>query len=73
MLNMLIRLEFPELQAQKNEIVENNAKNAKITYELENKILFTLSAAPDTMALLSDDVLIDILAESKRISTEIEE
>jgi len=25
------------------------------------------------MALLSDDVLIDILAESKRISTEIEE
>ena len=58
MLNMLIRLEFPELQAQKNEIVENNAKNAKITYELENKILFTLSAAPDTMALLSDDVLI---------------
>jgi hypothetical protein len=41
----LITLEFPELQAQKDEIVENNAKNAKITYDLENKILFTLSEA----------------------------
>jgi dynein heavy chain len=45
MLNQLIKLEFPELALQKDEIVESNARNAKITYELENKILHTLSAA----------------------------
>jgi hypothetical protein len=69
----LIKLEFPELQAQKDEIVENNAKNAKITYELENKILFALSAAEDIMDLLKDDNLINILADSKKVSSEIEE
>jgi len=73
MLNQLVKLEFPELQQQKDEIVENNAKNAKITYELENKILFTLSDAAEIMDLLSDDNLIDILADSKKVSTEIEE
>jgi dynein heavy chain len=73
MLNLLIRLEFPDLQQKKDEIVESNAKNAKITYELENKILFTLSEAKEIMDLLSDDTLIDILAESKRVSAEIEE
>ncbi len=69
----MIKLEFPELQAQKDEIVENNAKNAKITYELENKILFALSAAEDIMDLLKDDNLINILADSKKVSSEIEE
>lgn len=73
MLNLLIKLEFPDLQQKKDEIVESNAKNAKITYELENKILFTLSEAKEIMDLLSDDTLIDILAESKRVSSEIEE
>jgi len=53
--------------------VESNAKIAKITYDLENKILFTLSAAEEIMELLSDDNLIDILADSKKVSTEIEE
>ena len=73
MLNQLVKLEFPELQAQKDEIVASNAKNAKITYDLENKILFCLSDAKEIMDLLSDDVLIDILDESKSISAEIEE
>jgi len=73
MLNQLVKLEFPELQAQKDEIVESNAKNAKITYDLENKILFCLSDAKEIMDLLSDDVLIDILDDSKRVSAEIEE
>jgi hypothetical protein len=35
MLNQLIKLEFPELAAQKDEIVQGKAKNAKITYDLE--------------------------------------
>jgi len=73
MLNQLVKLEFPELQAQKDEIVESNAKNAKITYDLENKILFCLSDAKEIMDLLSDDTLIDILDESKKVSAEISE
>jgi len=73
MLNQLVKLEFPELQAQKDEIVASNAKNAKITFDLENKILFTLSDAKEIMDLLKDDNLIDILADSKKISNEIEE
>jgi len=73
MLNQLVKLEFPELQAQKDEIVASNAKNAKITFDLENKILFTLSDANEVMDLLKDDNLIEILADSKKISAEIEE
>jgi dynein heavy chain len=73
MLNQLVTLEFPELQAKKDEIVESNAKNAKITYDLENQILHALSAADEIMDLLRDDALIDILADSKKVSTEIEE
>jgi dynein heavy chain len=73
MLNQLIALEFPDLKQQMDEIVENNAKNAKITYDIENKILFTLSDAKEIMDLLSDDKLIDILDEAKKVSAEIEE
>ena len=51
----------------------SNAKNAKITYELENKILHTLSAAAEIMDLLKNDNLIDILDDSKKVSTEIAE
>lgn len=73
MLNQLIKLEFPELAQQRDEIVESNARNAKITYDLEDKILFTLSNAESTMELLGTDDLIDILADSKKVSAEIEE
>ena len=73
MLNVLIKLEFPDLAQQKDEIVESNAENAKITYELENKILKSLSDAEEIMDLLSTDDLIDILDESKTVSTEIAE
>lgn len=73
MLNQLIKIEFPDLAQQKDEIVESNAKNAKITYDLENKILHTLSAAKEIMDLLADDVLIDILDESAAVSKEIAE
>jgi len=73
MLNQLIKLEFPDLAQQKDEIVESNAKNAKITYDLENKILKTLSDAKEIMDLLADDVLIDILDDSAAVSKEIAE
>ena len=73
MLNQLIKLEFPELAAQKDEIVQGKAKNAKITYDLEEQILQTLGNAESTMELLSTDNLIDILDNSKAVSAEIEE
>jgi len=73
MLNQLIKLEFPDLAQQKDEIVESTAKNGKITYDLENKILHTLSAAKEIMDLLADDVLIDILDDSASVSKEIAE
>jgi dynein heavy chain len=73
MLNQLVKLEFPELQQQKDEIIQSNASNAKITYELEDKILKTLSDADQIMDLLADDNLIDILDDSKKVTTEIAE
>jgi dynein heavy chain len=39
MLNLLISLEMPELQDKKNQIVEDNAKSAQVSYEIEDKIL----------------------------------
>lgn len=68
----MIKLEFLELQAQKDEILDKNVKHAKIKYELENKILHALSAAEDIMDLLKDDNLINILADFKKVSSEIE-
>lgn len=43
MLNQLISLELPELQEKKNQIVEDNARFAKISYDIEDKILAQLS------------------------------
>jgi dynein heavy chain len=40
-------------------------------YELEDKILSTLSEADEIMELLKDDNLIDILADAKTTSDEI--
>jgi hypothetical protein len=64
MLNLLISLELPELQHKKNQIIEENAKAAKTSYDIENKILGQLS--DNTVAqLLDDDTMIDILADAK--------
>jgi dynein heavy chain len=73
MLNNFIMEEMPELQERKNQIVADNAKSAKIMYDLEDKILQTLDAAEEIMDLLKDDNLIDILDESKTTGAEIAE
>lgn len=70
-MNNFVMEEMPELQERKNQIVADNAKSAKIMYDLEDKILQTLSEAPEIMDLLSDDKLIDILDESKTTGAEI--
>lgn len=71
MLNQFIMLEMAELQEKKNQIVADNAKSAMIMYDLETKILETLSEAEEVMELLETDNLIDILAESKQTGDEI--
>ena len=70
MLNLLISLEMPELQEKKNQIVEDNAKSAKISYEIEDKILASLSDNT-IMQLLETDNMIDILADAKQVGDEI--
>jgi len=65
MLNLFVMLEMPDLQEKKNSIVADNAKSAQIMYDLEDKILATLSEAKEVMELLETDNLIDILADSK--------
>ena len=64
-------LELPALQESKNQIVEDNAKSAKIMEELEDQILAALSDAAEIMDLLKDDNLINILDDSKTTGDEI--
>lgn len=71
MLNLFVMLEMPDLQEKKNSIVADNAKSAQIMYDLEDKILATLSEAKEVMELLETDNLIDILADSKQTGDEI--
>jgi len=71
MLNLFVMLEMPDLQEKKNSIVADNAKSAQIMYDLEDKILATLSEAKEVMELLESDNLIDILADSKQTGDEI--
>ena len=70
MLNLLVLEELPELQEKKNQIVEENAKSAKILYNIEDTLLSELSGKT-VAALLENDDLIDKLAESKTTSAEI--
>lgn len=64
MLNLLITLELPELQEKKNQIVEDNARFAKISYDIEDKILAQLSDNTIIQLLETDD-MIEILDDAK--------
>lgn len=70
MLNLLVLQELPELQEKKNQIVEENAKSAKILYDIEDSLLQELSSK-SVAQLLENDDLIDKLAASKTTSAEI--
>lgn len=69
MLNLLVLEELPELQEKKNEIVETNAKNAKILYDIEDSILTELLKT--VAQLLENDDLNEKLDSSKLTSMEI--
>jgi len=62
---------MPELQKKKDEIVSNNAKNAKALIDIEDKILNGLTKNEKIADILEDDELINILDESKTTSDEI--
>lgn len=72
MLNAFVGLEMPELQEQKNQIVEENARTAKVLYDIESSILEALDTE-DVMDLLKTDDLVNILDDSNKTQAEISE
>jgi dynein heavy chain len=74
MLSELVKIEMPELEENKNRILEENFKSQEILKDIEDKILDNLSKNKDNIeeTLKSSD-LIDILTEAKTKSKEIGE
>jgi dynein heavy chain len=70
MLNLFVQLEMPEMQEQKNKIIEENASSAKILYDLEDNLLAALSGSTVAELLETDDLIIT-LADSQKTSAEI--
>ena len=68
MLNLLVKLEMPELQEKKDQIVEDNARAARELRDIEDKILYGLNKNDNIAQILEDDELINILDESKKTS-----
>lgn len=69
LLAIIVQLEMPEKEQQKNELIEKSAANKKELRDLENQILQTL-ALPKSSLLESDDA-INVLTKSKSKSNEI--
>jgi dynein heavy chain len=72
MLNNFVQLEMPDLQEKKNQIVEENARSAKVLYDIETSILEALDT-DQILDLLKTDDLINILDDSAKTQTEISE
>ena len=71
MLNQFVLQEMPDLQKRKDMIVQQNAQAAKTLREIEDKILEGLTKNSEISAILEDDELINILADSKQTSDDI--
>ncbi|GIQ86877.1 dynein heavy chain 1, axonemal, partial [Kipferlia bialata] len=69
LLGIVVQKERPDLEAQKNEIVQNNARMKAELKALEDKILQLLSESEGD--ILADETLIDTLSQSKTTSTDI--
>lgn len=72
MLGDVVIAEKPEIEAKRDQIVLTMAADAATLKDLENTILKLLSEATLEM-ILDEDTLIDILENSKKTSTEINE
>ena len=74
MLSELVMIEMPQLEENKNQILEDNFKNKETLKNIEDQILDNLSKNKDNIEeTLKSSELIDILTESKKTSTEIAE
>lgn len=74
MLSELVKIEMPELEENKNRILEENFKSQEILKDIEDKILDNLSKNKDNIEeTLKTSDLIDILTEAKTKSKEIGE
>jgi len=71
LLNTVVKMERPDLDKQKNELVVNVAAGKRTQAELEDKILYMLSTA--TGSLLDNVKLIDTLDQSKTTWEEVNE
>ncbi|GMH99793.1 hypothetical protein TrVE_jg2105 [Triparma verrucosa] len=71
MLGELVKMEEPELEAQREQLVLEDADNQRQLKEIEDTILHLLKHAEGN--ILDDEVLIDTLAKSKVTSNNIEE
>jgi len=69
MLGITVKRETPELEAQREQLVVEDAKNKQILKEIEDKILELLAASEGN--ILDDEVLINTLSESKVTSDHI--
>ena len=71
LLAIVVSLEMPEKEAQKNQLIAEGAKNKEELRDLENEILQIL--ALPKQKLLEDDDAINVLTKSKRKSNDIQE
>jgi dynein heavy chain len=69
MLGVVVAKEMPEMEAKKKSLIVQNANAKRQLQEIGDQILKLLSEAKGD--ILDDGSLIDILAESKKTSTEI--
>ena len=74
MLSELVMIEMPQLEASKNQILEENFNNQELLKKIEDQILDNLSKNKDNIEeTLKSSELIDILTDAKKTSTEINE
>jgi dynein heavy chain len=69
LLGVVVREERPDLEAQKNELILESAKNNRILKKVEDKILFILSSSSGN--ILEDEAAIEALKQSKVIADDI--
>ena len=74
MLSELVRIEMPQLEASKAQILEENFESKETLSKIEDQILDNLSKNKDNIEeCLKNSELIDILTDSKKTSTQINE
>ena len=72
MLSELVRIEMPQLEASKAQILEENFQSKETLSKIEDQILDNLSKNKDNIEeCLKNSELIDILTDSKKTSTQI--